>query len=269
MYDYHVHSSFSGDSPAPDRVQVMAASHFGIKELCFTNHLDIDFPYAGESGKDFELDIPAFMQDYYELAAEFEGLVSVKAGVEVGLQMHVLEDLAARLQGQGLDYVLASRHLLKGFKHDMHKPESWKGYTKDYVFRQYILQLTECLRKFDDYDCLGHLTYYSRYCPFDDKMMRYRDAAAELDELFRIIIPKGKGIEINTSVYRRFGFMVPDYDILKRYRELGGEIIVTGSDAHLPNFIGANFKEAYAMLSSVGFKYVCSFEQRKPVFNKI
>lgn len=269
MFDYHVHSSFSGDSPAPDRVQIMAASYYGLKELCFTNHLDIDFPYAKESGKDFELDIPMFLDDFAALEDEFSGSMNLKAGVEVGLQMHILDDLKGRLAGQHLDYVLASLHLLKGFKYDMHKKESWKHYTKDYVFRQYILQFTECLRKFDDYDCLGHLTYFSRYYPYEDKMMHYADAAEELDALFKLIIQKGKGLEINTSVYRRFGFMVPDYDIVKRFRELGGEIVVTGSDAHLPNFIGANFKEAYDMLKQAGFKYVCTFDKREPVFNKI
>lgn len=269
MYDYHVHSSFSGDSPSPDRAQILAAAHFELKELCFTNHLDIDSPEALGTDRDMELDIPAFLEDYAPLAEEFGPLISLKAGVEVGLQMHILPELKARLKGQKLDYILASLHVLKGFRYDMHKKEGWKHYTKDYVFRQYILQFTECLRRFDDYNCLGHLTYYSRYCPYDDKMMRYGDAAEELDELFRLIIPRGKGIEINTSVYRRFGFMVPDYDILKRFKQLGGEIVATGSDAHLPNFVGANFREAYDMIKAAGFDYVCTFESQEPVFNKI
>lgn len=267
MYDYHVHSSYSGETP--DRAQIHAAVHFGLKELCFVDRLDIDYPDACGSERDYELDIPAFLQNFRELEQEFGGQIALKAGVEVGLQMHILDDLRARLRDQPLDYVLASRHVLKGFKHDMRKPEGWKHYTKDYVFRQYILQLTECLRKFDDYNCLGHLTYYSRYCPYDDKMMRYADAALELDELFRLVIPKGKGIEVNTSVYRRFGFMVPESDILKRFKQLGGEIVATGSDAHLPNFVGANFQQAYDMIRSAGFKYVCTFEKQKPIFHRI
>lgn len=269
MYDYHVHSSYSGDTPSPDRAQVLAAVHFGLKELCFTDHLDIDYPDAYDSERDFELDIPAFLQDLNGLKREFGGVIGLKAGVEIGLQTHILNDLQKMLDGQPLDYILASQHVLKGFNYDMRGREGWKHYTKDYVFRQYILQLTECLRKFEGYNCIGHLTYYSRYCPYDDKMMHYADAAHELDELFRLIIPQGKGLEVNTSVYRRFGFMVPDYDILKRFKQLGGEIVVTGSDAHLPNFVGANFREACNMLSSAGFKYVCTFKNQKPIFHRI
>lgn len=62
----------------------------------------------------------------------------------------------------------------------------------------------------------------------------------------------------------------PHPEILKLYKELGGEIITIGSDAHVPKYIGYDF-ETYArdILTATGFHYYCTFEQMKPVFHKL
>ena len=57
--------------------------------------------------------------------------------------------------------------------------------------------------------------------------------------------------------------------LLTRYRELGGEILTLGSDAHRPQFIGAGFQEAAQMLQHLGYRYVCTYRQRKPQFHSI
>lgn len=266
MYDYHIHSTQSGDSLAPDRVQVLAASHFGMREVCFTNHYDLDFPY----NNNFEMDIADFMNDMAELQNEFEGLIGIKRGIEVGMQMHILDTLAEDLSGYTFDYILASKHVLDmGDGRDLHRPASWEGRSKYEVLKWYLREIMDCIKEFDDFNCIGHITYCSRYCPTDDREVFYADAPDEFDELFRILAQRGKGIEINTQTYRKLGFLVPDYDIVKRFRELGGEIVTTGSDAHMPNFIGANFNEAHHMLKQAGFDYVCSFNERRAVFNKM
>jgi len=64
------------------------------------------------------------------------------------------------------------------------------------------------------------------------------------------------------------GTPIPDYSILKRYKELGGEIITIGSDAHSADAIGANFKESIELLKQVGFKRTCHFENRNVVWDE-
>ena len=89
--------------------------------------------------------------------------------------------------------------------------------------------------------------------------------------LFRSIIEHGKGIEINTgSLYKNMTYAHPHPSILKLYKELGGEIITVGSDAHVPKYIGYDF-ETYArdILTATGFRYYCTFKQMKPVFHKL
>ena len=57
----------------------------------------------------------------------------------------------------------------------------------------------------------------------------------EIAEIFRLIIPKGIGIELNTN---RGNTPLPDEKWLRLYRSLGGEIVTLGTDAHTPGFVG-------------------------------
>ena len=80
----------------------------------------------------------------------------------------------------------------------------------------------------------------------------------------------GKTFEINTKTYTNHAGYIPklDLDILKRFKELGGEIVTIGSDAHDITRIGQYSKEALEIVKDI-FGYVCTFENRKPIFHKL
>jgi len=42
-----------------------------------------------------------------------------------------------------------------------------------------------------------------------------------------------------------------------------------GSDSHVPSTIAFEFDYVKEMLLDLGFKYVCTFEKRKAIFNKL
>lgn len=91
-----------------------------------------------------------------------------------------------------------------------------------------------------------------------------------IEEIFKLIIPNGQGIEINTSgFYYGLGRVLPSVDILKLYKEMGGEILTIGSDAHKPERLGEYYDHAVDVLKTIGFHYVATFENQKPVFHKI
>lgn len=80
----------------------------------------------------------------------------------------------------------------------------------------------------------------------------------------------GKGIEINTSCFRyNMPDLTPSSYILKRYKELGGEIITTGSDSHNPAQVAYGFKEVYSRLKDMGYKYICTFDKMNANFIKL
>ena len=55
-------------------------------------------------------------------------------------------------------------------------------------------------------------------------------------------------------------------EIIKRYKELGGEIITIGSDAHSPEYVASHIKDAYEILRNVGLKAFTIFEKQQPYF---
>ena len=63
-----------------------------------------------------------------------------------------------------------------------------------------------------------------------------------LDAILRMIIENGKGIEVNTAGLK-YGMSDPNphHEIIKRYMELGGEIITIGSDGHCPKHMAYEF----------------------------
>ena len=58
------------------------------------------------------------------------------------------------------------------------------------------------------------------------------------------------------------GFANPHPDVMKRYRELGGEIVTVGADAHRPEHVAYDFEEAGEILKSCGFHYYTEFKAR-------
>jgi histidinol-phosphatase (PHP family) len=99
--------------------------------------------------------------------------------------------------------------------------------------------------------------------------MRYTDAPDALDALFTHLAQNGKGLEINTSTYAERGYCMPDLDMLTRYRELGGEIVTIGSDAHRAQRIGAHYDAARDLIRAAGLGYVCTYTDHKPTFHPV
>ena len=55
----------------------------------------------------------------------------------------------------------------------------------------------------------------------------------------------------------------PDIDTIKRYKELGGQLISVGSDSHYAERIGFGIPLAYEIAREAGFKSVVRFKERK------
>ena len=74
--------------------------------------------------------------------------------------------------------------------------------------------------------------------PNTNQHFNYSDYSDIIDDILIRLIHDGKGIEINSGGYRsKANDSNPSITIIKRYKELGGEIITTGSDAHIPTDI--------------------------------
>ncbi|HKL79573.1 MAG TPA: hypothetical protein VJ888_03970, partial [Mobilitalea sp.] len=98
----------------------------------------------------------------------------------------------------------------------------------------------------------------------------YLQYADILDEVLKTILSFGKGIEVNTAGFKYgLGHPHPKVELLKRYRELGGELITIGSDAHTPEHLCYDFDRISDLLLNLGFRYYATFFQGAPIMHKL
>ena len=122
----------------------------------------------------------------------------------------------------------------------------------------------KCVDNFNNFDVLGHIDYIDRYFEDFSTIPKYEEYHYLIESILKILIQKGKGIEVNTAGMRYgLDYFHPKIQILKLYKELGGEIITVGSDSHTPETIGYGYKAVEKMLKDIGFKYIHIFKERK------
>ncbi len=262
MYDYHVHSEYSHDSLADPREMIKRAARAGLQEICFTEHVEYD--------ENMELTSPLQIDEY---AANIRKLkedspVTVKMGLEIGLKDSNSFERALNLaKGYDVDFIIGSVHWTD--EGDAYFPPFFEGREKEQAYYRYLeLALPRCFSS-ADYQVFGHFDYPAKKAPYKDRAMYYNMASGIFDRLFTYLIEHGIGIEVNTSVYRTMEEKMWGLDILKRYVELGGEFVTTGSDAHVPERVGFRIKEAMELARQAGVRYVATYEERKPFFHKL
>ncbi len=265
LADSHLHSAHSGDSEAPMESMILRGIELGLHNMCFTEHNDYDFPDApdGTPGDIFLLDIAPYKKEFELMRERFEDRIGVGFGIELGLQPHLAGKNAALAKSEDFDFVIGSSHICD--LADPYYPEFYEGRTEREAYERYFLSEVKNIRAFDDFDIYGHLDYVVRYGPNADRFYSYEAYKEVLDEVLRLLIEKGKGIELNTGGLKSgLRDLHPTLDILKRYKELGGEIVTVGSDAHSPERLAGHFDRAEEALRAAGFDYYTVFQKRQP-----
>jgi histidinol-phosphatase (PHP family) len=262
MLDFHMHSRLSFDSEGDPGEMVAAAQARGLREICFTDHFDLhERPDEAPDIFTFE-ELRATYAGIDREALAREGL-TVRIGVECGLTLGNRAEIAQLLGGNRFDFVIGSVHFTDGY--DIYYPDFWRGKTTQEAFRRYLEHTLDCVRLHNDFDVLGHLNYVCKCPPNTARVpLRYADHAELVDEILRTLAAKGKGIEVNTSGVDAVGTTLPDGDFLRRFRELGGEIVTVGSDAHAPARVGQHVDAALELIGSV-FGCVYTFADRTPI----
>ena len=260
LADLHMHSVYSEDSKASVADMVTAGMKAGLDTMCFTEHIDLDFP---DKEGAWEADPSLYGPALRETGDQFQGKMCLLFGAEFGMQLHLKDRYAALDRKYGFDYILASMHILEG--KDPYFPSFWEGKSEQAVIRQYFEATLENLRLMDTYDALAHLDYVVRYSPSKGATYHFEDYLPVIDEILRLLIRERKALEINTSPYRKgFGQPNPCAGILQRYYDLGGRLITIGSDAHTPEDVGRDIEKAAALAKSTGFEYSQIYVQHTP-----
>lgn len=273
LCDCHLHTSHSGDSDAPVRVQAARAYELGMHTICFTDHYDYDAPDLDGSFV-FLLDFDRCFSELEAVREEYRGKMRILIGLELGLQLHIKEhnEEIMKKYGSRLDFCIGSSHFMD--RMDIYYPDWFRlspvSGVDESERERYLLYFERTLKRLEAYDCydsVGHLDYVVRYGPNRNEKYSYEAYREILDEILKLIIRKDKALELNTGGLKYgLGHPNPCEDILKRYRELGGRLITVGSDAHTPEHIGYGFDRAAEILLETGFREYTIFEKHQPVF---
>ena len=257
--DCHTHSRVSPDSNAPMVEMAKQALEYGLDVMCLTDHCDL-LSLEGERTLDYDWQV--VLRERKQMLDAFGTKLDLPLGIEFGMA-HLYPEAAEKILSQpGLDFVIGSCHNMDE-----------KDGGRDFFMLSYDT-LDECYRALDNYfasmekmaaapyyDVVGHVIYPLRYMngPYDTPSLdRYRD---QIRQILRLAIDSGRGIEINTWKGQTLEAWIP---LLKDYKQLGGEIITVGSDAHAPGPLARGVREAYQIMQDCGFRYVAVYHQRRP-----
>lgn len=275
LCDYHVHTAFSDDSEYPMEQVVADAVGLGLEELCFTDHVDYGIKVDWDSGGEIvwrdgqplaNVDYPKYLATIAVLREKYGDKITLKTGLEFGVQVHTIPQFHALFQKYPLDFVILSVHQVED--KEFWTQEFQEGRTQREYNERYYQELLDLTKTYQEYSVLGHLDLIVRYD--EQGVYPFEKVKPMVAEILRNAIQNGKGIELNTS-FHRYGLSdsTPSRAILELYRDLGGEILTIGSDSHRPEHLGAYIREGQELLKSLGFTRFCTFEGMKPIFHSL
>ncbi|MCI2057383.1 MAG: histidinol-phosphatase HisJ family protein [Oscillibacter sp.] len=264
FYDSHVHTRHSPDSQQPLPQICETAIERGLRGFTVTDHADMGFL---EDFHTFE-EIKDSIAEAKAANAHYGDRLHILCGVELGEFWDDPESAKQILNLTNYDVVLGSVHGLH--PHDFYSKtcfdeaqmpaDKLADFLKDYFCKVLAMAQKE------DFDILTHLTCPLRY--INGKYHRDLSARPCMDlitEILKCVIHRQKSLEVNTSGVNSFyGELLPDREIIKRYYDLGGQMVTLGSDAHTCDRVGNAFCETAGLLKDIGFPGYYYYEQRKP-----
>jgi len=268
--DYHVHSvqSFDADPNASIENILMTSVNRGIDEIVLCDHYDVNWVITGENP---DID---FHDSLNQINSAKEKIKSDDTkfllGIELGQPNQYPEKANEVLAKNNFDFILCALHNARDEK-DFYfiDYKNTDIFTLIKIYEKYTNELCE-LANWGNFHSLAHITYPVRYFLLNNIYIPIDKYTDLYKKLFEIIIHRGIALEVNTSGLRKkINRTCPSYDLLQLYKETGGELITVGSDAHSVTDIFSGIKHTYERLSSLGFKYISTVEDKKLVQKKI
>lgn len=268
IFNSHTHTCHSHDGKGTVNDICRKALEENIMGFAVTDHCDCEYYYDSA--------IPEKLtQSFIEAKAcqhKYKDKLIVSCGVEIGDAVFAPDFAKKIINLHKWDVVLGSVHAVRMSKLDMpFSTIDFSTLSDELIYRyieQYFSDMLEMLET-QDFDVLSHLTVVLRYIVYKYKrQVDIKKYYPVITEILKKTIALNKCLEINTSGYAE-GYLMPDTDILKMYKKLGGKSIAVGSDSHTPDMLCAGLNESVAIIKKLGFDTLTYFIDRKPVKYKI
>jgi histidinol-phosphatase (PHP family) len=249
--DAHLHTDLSPDSDVPIDAYAEAALERGIDEIAITDHVD------------FEPGTPAYAATTFEQrervvreAAERWGPrgVTIRFGVELTYDRRFEADLREHLRRHAYDFVIGSVHVYRSSPYASDRVAAFvAGRELPEIVAPYFDEVEAAARS-GLFDAVGHLDFVKRYLHPHVMPAQFAAAPELYESILRALADTGTALEVNTSGLRHVaGETYPSAAIVARYRELGGERVVVGSDAHRVNAFAWGLADGYDHVRAASF----------------
>ena len=254
LFDSHMHTKFSADSKMLAADAIAKAQNLGLG-VVFTEHFDYKLPG--------DVDFTFVPEDYW---SEYKLLRSdkVRLGVEIGMEEIARQPAADFIKRAPFDLVIGSIHLVDRL--DIYYPEFYVGKDKLAAYHKYFEAMIE-EAEIGDFDVLAHIDYICRAAPYDDPEIDYATFKDQIDHVLKIIIERGKILELNTRRLKSRRGLKELVPIYAQYKNLGGKYITIGSDAHRVEAVGNYFNLAAELARELDLKIVTFCERRLEICN--
>ena len=128
------------------------------------------------------------------------------------------------------------------------------GRTLPEIVEPYFSEVGRAIRS-GLFDAIGHLDVVKRYLAPHVTAADLAGAPELYEPLLHALVDGGSALEINTSGLRQEAKEIyPPAHIVARFRELGGERITIGSDAHRPDTFAWGLDDGYRVATTAGFE---------------
>lgn len=273
--DCHTHTGFSPDGSGTLTQLCHQARAINLPVLAVTEHVEMN-RYFSQAHYDtaprndwevfshdqvLERSLTAMKRQQQENDENF----TLLCGMEMGQPNSDFALSASVGKDKRLDFIIASLHEMLDWE-DFFELD-YSIYDADELLETYFEELYT-IAKWGKFDVLGHITYPLRYMVGEAQvsvdMKQYEEPVREI---FKKVVENGCGIELNTSGYRqKYGQPFPNEELLRWYKEAGGEILTFGSDAHCAEDLGKGIAQGVELAKKCGFTRASYYKKRNPIF---
>lgn len=267
MIDNHVHTFFSYDGKQELKEVLDTATEKNAKVITITEHFDKDLQLIEEFKDTPQLNIKKYYDTITAFKEEYKDKLDIRIGLECGYYSPANSLYLEELKKYDFDQIINSIHIID--LKDCYYQDFFEGRSKQETYGRYVKAVRESLDAPYTYDILGHLGYISRYAPYENKYFDLKEFYDEIEDILKTLIFKGKALEINTHSRGSLSNFLPTIEIIKLYKDLGGELLSFGSDSHFNARLFEKYDLVVKTLKELGFNYLFTYKNHKPIPFKI
>ncbi len=241
LVDVHVHSTFSHDGEDEPEILYKHAEKLGLGGICFTEHGDYK-PQLEHAGY---FSYEHFNSTLHKLKkSRNDKRPLLLQGLEFS-EPHIYPQDFSRINQLDLDMITGAVHWVEGIF--VGEDKILNKLSKRELFDRYYDKIIAMV-EFGGFDVLSHLQFPARYHGSAPHLQ------GKLEKILKMIIEKNIVLEVNTAVTEKpaSGSYLPEEKVLQMYKNLGGEKVVLGSDAHSRQEVAQSFLQAKRMTKELG-----------------